>query len=419
MKLFVFGLALFSFFSLAQAASLIQDNDTLAICGDSITAQHEYSAMLGDYLIMSAPPVRNLGVVQRGRILEKACDFVGRIDSDIMPFKPTIVTSCFGMNDGGYGPLTDDIANAYRKAQTDTVEKLKQNGITRILLASPKCVDPATYNRPGADAATYNKTLAALADIDKDVAAKEGVIYVDVFGTYTDVMNKAKAARGANYAVAGPDGVHPGPDGHLIIAYAFLKALGYDGAIATVTVDMNAGQADATPGTRVVSFDKSTGTVNIECTRYPFCFSGVPTDTNGNDAGILPFLPFNQDLNRYMLVVKGITGKAKVSWGGYPAQEFSGDDLAKGVNLAAYFWDNPFHGPFFYADHAVLVQQAYQERLVQDFLVVKRDYQQVLPPGYTGLDQFATLGLTLNNDLNKASQAAVKPIDTVIRIERE
>jgi lysophospholipase L1-like esterase len=417
-KKFVFAfLSLLSVFAL-RADPVIHDNDTLIICGDSITAQHIYSANIEDYILMCAPAWQNVSVVQRGRILEKASDFAGRVDSDVMPFKPTVATTMFGMNDGGYGPLTDDIAAKYRVAQTSIVEQMKKNGITRIFLASPKPVDPATYNRPGADAATYNKTLSALADIDKDVAAKEGVTYVDIFGIFTDVMNKAKAARGAGYAVGGPDGVHPNPDGHLIMTYAFLKALGYDGAIATVTVDLNSGDAQATPGTKVTSFDKDKGVVNLECTRYPFSFTGAPTDTNGNNAGILPVLPFNQDFNRYLLVVKGVTGKAKVQWGGYPAQEYTGDELAKGVNLTEKFMDHPFHGPFFTVDHDVLVQEAHEERIVQDFLVEKKDYEQVVP-GDAKLDQFADLAVAIRQDLNQAAQAAVKPIETSITVTKE
>jgi lysophospholipase L1-like esterase len=417
-KIFLSCLTLVFSLGITQSAPLIQPNDTLVICGDSVTAQHQYSAFLEEYLLMCAPPTDGLSVAQFGRILEQSTGFLARLNSDVFPLKPTIATTCYGMNDGRYAPLTDEVANIYRKAQTDTVEAMKKNGVTRIILGSPKCVDTTTYNRPGADAATYNKTLGALADIDKDIAAKEGIVYADVFGDTMDVMTRAKAARGNSYIVCGGDGVHPDPNGHIIIAYAFLKALGFDGAIATVTVDLDSNHAEATPGTKVLSVDN--GTVNLECSRYPFCFTGHPTDTDGSSASILPFVPFNEELNRYMLVVKGVKGKARVSWGGYPAQEFSGEDLAKGINLAAAFaYDNPFHGQFFKVDHDVQVQQAFEERLVQGFMTPKKDYTDDLPPGYTAMDQWVTTGLAIRADLCKAAAAQVVPIKTFIRIERE
>jgi len=287
-KIFFWVLTLLGCATVTQAAPLVQPNDMLVICGDSITAQHQYSAFLEDYMLMCAPPVEGLSVAQFGRILERSTGFLASIDRDVFPFKPTIATTFYGMNDGGYGPLTDEVANTYRKAQTDIVEAMKKNGVTRIVLASPKCVDTYSYrNHDVAAAAVYNKTLGALADIDKDIAAKEGIVYADVFGDTLNVMTKAKAARGESYIVGGGDGIHPDGNGHIVITYAFLKALGYDGAVATVTVDLDAHHAEAMPGTKVVSFDKDT--VNLECTRYPFCFTGHLTDTNGSTTEILPF----------------------------------------------------------------------------------------------------------------------------------
>ncbi len=40
-----------------------------------------------------------------------------------------------------------------------------------------------------------------------------------------DAMAKAKLKYGKEYNVAGGDGVHPNRNGHLVMAYAFLKAL--------------------------------------------------------------------------------------------------------------------------------------------------------------------------------------------------
>jgi lysophospholipase L1-like esterase len=404
----------------AHADPQIHSGDTLAIVGDSITAQHLYSAYLEEYILMCAPPT-DARVVQFGRILEKSVDFEKHMAKDALVFKPTIATISYGMNDGGYGPLSDTVASVYRDAQTNVVETMKKNGVTRILLASPKPVDPLTYkNRGTADAAEYNKTLAALAGIDQDIAAKQGIQYVDIFGVMRDAIARARAMRGDTYILGGGDGIHPDPNGHLVMTYAFLKALGYDGSIATVTVDLARQHADATPGTRVLSVAHDT--VTLECTRYPFCFTGHPTDTDGNNATALPLIPFNEELNRYLLVVKGLPpgGKSKVQWGGYPAQEFSNDDLAKGVNLAAAFaYDNPFHGQFFKVDHDVLTQQAFEERLVQGIMTPQKDYTELLPAGDDSVPQFIAAGLKVDASLQQAARAAVIPITTTLKIERE
>jgi hypothetical protein len=84
--------------------------------------------------------------------------------------------------------------------------------------------------------------------------------------------------------------------------------------------------------------------------RYPYCL--FPDEEGSFEspltaASILPCLPFNQDLNRFTLVVKGAKeGKYKVTWG-TESLTFSAEELAKGVNLAdAFVMKNLFHGPF-------------------------------------------------------------------------
>ena len=102
------------------------------------------------------------------------------------------------------------------------------------------------------------------------------------------------------------------------MAYAFLKALGCDGNIGTITVDLAANKAEATEGHQVLA--AKDGVIEIQSTRYPFCF---PVDNaaqsekdSHNVRGVLEFVPFNQELNRLTLIVKGGgSGKVKVTWG--------------------------------------------------------------------------------------------------------
>ena len=57
---------------------------------------------------------------------ETAHGFAGRMENDMLRFHPTVVTTCFGMNDGGYSPMTPDKADRYRKAQTEIVKNAKR-----------------------------------------------------------------------------------------------------------------------------------------------------------------------------------------------------------------------------------------------------------------------------------------------------
>ncbi len=86
------------------------------------------------------------------------------------------------------------------------------------------------------------------------------------------------------------------------------------------------------------------GVVELESSRYPFCFYGDPSKTSAT-SGVIEFFPFNQDLNRLTLVVKEPAGRYKVTWG-KTSKEFSAEQLSTGINLAAEFIDNPFSEPF-------------------------------------------------------------------------
>lgn len=104
-----------------------------------------------------------------------------------------------------------------------------------LVLGSPGVVDSDTYKEGNPE--EYNKTLAALGNIVKEIARANGAGYADVHGIMSDVMKKAKAKYGASYALAGEDGVHPDENGQLVMAYAFLKAMGCSGDLGTITLD--------------------------------------------------------------------------------------------------------------------------------------------------------------------------------------
>ena len=229
------------------------------------------------------------------------------------------------------------------------------------------------------------------------------------------VMQDAKAALGKAYPVCGGDGVHPGPNGHLVMAYAFLKAMGLDGNIGTVTVDM-AGAATATPGHRVLSASK--GKVELESTRYPFCFTGGEKDPNGTRS-ILPFLPFNRDLNRFTLVVKNLAAPtADVTWG-KTTKTFSKADLEAGVNLADAFIDTPFSEPFSQLDRIVGDKQNRETRAIKGVITNFRGLAADFPGDADVAGAIDTLRRKLTERSAKdaaAVRAAVKPVTHTLQI---
>ncbi len=336
---------------------VIQKGDRIAIVGDSITEQKLYSRFMELYLLACVPQLE-LTTYQFGWGGERAPGFATRLQNDMAPWQPTVVTTCYGMNDGRYRTYNDDIGAAYEKGTRSIQEQSKQLGVRTMIVGGPGVVDADTWrpNDPEADQ-HYNDNLAKLSEIAGRVAQENNFVYAPLHTLMLQTMQDAKAELGPAYHVAGRDGVHPYPNGHIVMAYAFLKAMGFDGHIGTITVDAknNSLSASATDGHRVLSTDN--GTLKIESTRYPFCFHDGKDNDPTNTRSILPFIPFNADLNRFMLIVNNLSEPtADITWGSQ-TKTFTKTELEAGINLADAFLDNPFSATFKTLSQAVAHKQ--------------------------------------------------------------
>lgn len=310
----------------------------LAILGDSITEQKQYSKFIELYVTACATPAA-ASVHNFGWGGESAPHFANRMAGDVMPWMPTLMTVCYGMNDGAYRAYTDQVGEKYRNGMRKILEQAKQVNVP-VLVGGPGAVDTATFKRTATTPAVYNETLSKLNDIAKELAEEFGMPHVDVHGACIDAMAKAKAALGDAHPIMGGDGVHPNENGQLVMAYAFLKAMGFDGDLGTITLDLADPAASAGTGGHTVAAAEN-GTFTVTSTRYPFCMNA-----NKNRQGALdmaPFVPFNADLNRMTLVVKNPGAEnAVVAWG-KAERTFTAAQLAEGVNLAdAFAGETPF-----------------------------------------------------------------------------
>lgn len=394
------------------AWSQLQPDDRVAICGDSITEQKLYSLYIEDYLLMCKPQP-NLRTNQFGWSGETSWGFADRMDNDVLPFKPTVATTFYGMNDGGYTMLADERAHQFQQATTQIIQAFKKAGVRFIVVGSPGAVDTDTFKFLSTPA-VYNKTLGQLGEMAEAIAKKEGVAFVDVHSEMLKVMAAAKAKYGHSYAVAGPDGIHPGPNGHLVIAYCFLKALGCDGNIGTIQFDAAAGKATATAGHKILA--ATANSIQIESSKYPFCFFGDPATPNAT-SGIIQFFPFNDDLNRFMLIVKNAPASGMKVTFGPKAKNFSKAELEKGINLAAEFLDNPFNSAFTKAEQAIAAQQAFETPAVKQLLHNAPQYRDLLPSEQETFTKLVAATLKRDEELQTAASAAVVPVTYTIKIE--
>ena len=357
------------------AGLLLKKGDRLAICGDSITEQKMYSRIIEDYLTACLPELK-ISVRQCGWGGERADGFLARMTNDCLRFRPTIATTCYGMNDHEYRPYVDAIGEAYEKSTTAIVDSFKAHGV-RVVLGSPGCVGNRAWWQPGATTEALNENLCHLRNLDIGIAAREHVGFADVFWPLLNASVLGPQLYGTNYAIPGGDGVHPNWAGHAIMAYAFLRGLGITGDLAHFTVDLSANTMTVSAGHQLLA--AKDGKYVIRSTRYAFCSGGpfglaanwYPTagydnvTNNDNLRSGMTLVPFNQDLNRFLLTVNHATAEQyRVSWGDQ-SKTFTREQLSNGINLAAEFVLNPFSTRFALIDAAVSAKQDFESRQVK------------------------------------------------------
>src|SRR4051794_39650223 len=109
----------------AAGAAGLGRGDLVAVVGDSITEQKLYSRYIEAYLTVCEPQLE-LRVCQFGWGGETAPEFAARMGNDLLPFHPTVMTTCYGMNDGQYSPMYPGKANRYREWQQEIVKRAKK-----------------------------------------------------------------------------------------------------------------------------------------------------------------------------------------------------------------------------------------------------------------------------------------------------
>lgn len=348
-------------------ALVFREGDRLAICGDSITEQRMYSRMIETYLTVCVPQLR-ITVRQYGWSGEKTDGFLRRMESDCLRFQPTVATLAYGMNDSRYRPF--DVTNGqwYDDHYTAIVRRFKQDGV-RVIVGSPGCAGKlAGWVNPRAGTLEdHNLHLCALRDIALGVANREQVPFADIFWpmlqaqVFGPEQHHATAER--PYEVAGSDGIHPNWAGHVVMAYAFLRAMGLDGNLGTITWNSDLSKVEVSGQHRIVA--QAEGSVTIESHCYPYCATGDP-DSDATIRSGMSLVPFMEDLNRFVVKIPaGTDGRYRITWGSL-SREFDAAELATGIILPREFPDNPFSEPFTKVDEAVAAKQAYETKQVKE-----------------------------------------------------
>jgi lysophospholipase L1-like esterase len=388
---------------------ILKQGDRLAICGDSITEQRMYSQLMETYLTVAVPEL-GITVRQYGWSGETAPGFLRRMTNDCLQFHPNVATTSYGMNDHEYRAYDDGIGKCYRAAMESIVHAFNEAGV-RVIVGAPSCIGkkPTWTQANDATVEDMNLSLCRLRNIDVEIARSEKVAFADVFWPMLTGGFTARQKYAPDYAMSGKDGVHPGWAGHLVMAYAYLHAMALPGEIGTYVVDLKANEAGVSVGHTMNSFKD--GVLTITSRKYPFCAPAAELSKDDTLRSGMALVPFNEELNRLTLIVKnGAAEKYRVTWGA-ESRSYTADELAKGINLAEDFANNPFCEAFNKVDAAVAAKQNYETRQIKDLFHG--------PEGRADLAATVALTEKTRAPLVEAVRKAFVPVTHTIKIEAQ
>lgn len=224
-----------------------QDVDSLAgqrvvFLGDSITQGGGYVSFT-DYYLEQLYPEKDFDIYGLGLSSEtlsglseeghangafpRPCLFerFGRL---LQRVKPDIVFACYGMNDGIYKPLDPERFAAFKRGTLRLIDQCKAAGVQEIYLITPPIFDFS----PSAGEFNYDSVLT-------EYAAWE--MTLDISGVHViDLHTAMRKARDDRTEVYSKDRVHPGDEGHLLMAKTILAGLGVqvpDETLETIQAD--------------------------------------------------------------------------------------------------------------------------------------------------------------------------------------
>lgn len=185
-----------------------------------------------------------------------------------------------------------------------------------------------------------NKLIQNISDFLKERAYANRWGYVDFNRPMTEINMREQQAD-STFTLCGGDRVHPTTDGHLVMAYLFLKAQGLaNEPVADIAIDASTRTVNRSDNCKiddlVVSSENISFTYLANSLPYPIDRSHYNNELH-TQADALNVIPFMDEMNYEGLAVKGLSdGYYVLKIDGKTITRLTAGDLKRGINLAAY-----------------------------------------------------------------------------------
>lgn len=336
---------LFSFAQAQQTISQFKKNERVVFVGNSITHGGHYHSFIWLYY-MTRFPEMPISVLNAGIGGDTSSDIAQRLEEDIFSKKPTYMTMTFGMNDVGYYDFYKDdaqeIAERQIKKSYDSYQIIKKRmqeaeNVTRVLIGGSPYDETSKIENNIFP--TKNAALLKVNDFLEASAKENNWGFVD-FARPMMEIDLREQKKDSLFNLEGGDRIHPDNDGHMVMAYIFLKAQGLSGEkVAEIDIDANSRKVNLAENCKVsdLKTDGKTLSFTYKANALPY-----PVDSTARGWGskksqkdALKLIPFTKEFNQEILKVSGLSnGNYQLNIDGQPIEVFSAPDFAKGVNMA-------------------------------------------------------------------------------------
>ena len=252
------------------------DGDAIAFIGNSITHDGRYHTFLQLYLATRYPEVA-LTFYNAGISGDVAGGMLDRFDEDILRYPPDHAFVMVGMNDINrslYGRgITDADTLRLRREILDTYA-LRTDSLVRRLIGegiAPVLFTPSIYDQTGSQARENlfgaNDALGYCAELVRALGRKYDVPVVDFFDTMS-AHNAERQRLDSTYTIVGADRIHPGDEGHLLMARQLIDRSGERPRLARLHVDWEDHRVIDTVNARILAV-AGEGNQTLELTVSP------------------------------------------------------------------------------------------------------------------------------------------------------
>ncbi len=323
-----------------QPPFALHDGDTVVFYGDSITAQRLYTRFVEDFVLTRYPQLDvrfvNAGVPGDTVSGGYAGTMAERVQRDVAPLHPTVITVMLGMNDGGWGYDAEKSEETFQQGYVALIAALRKAAPeAEIVLIRPTPYDEITH---GTEFPGYAKTIDKLAGDVSTIAAQlkdagdKKIQLVDFHDPLVDSLERAKAKFPELAPLIVPDRIHPSATGHWIMAAALLSAWHVDPLVSRLELNVAEGDIVAKEKTTAAGLSKTPSGL-----KWTQTDDALPLPLDFNDA-MTPLLLAISDIasvDREILQVDGLpAGQYRLLIDGNVAGEYSRDELQHGINLA-------------------------------------------------------------------------------------